>query len=368
MQKRQKIIFKTSLYGIILNIILVAAKVIVGFAANSIAIILEAVNNLTDVFSSLITAVGAKLANRAPDKEHPYGHGRIEHIATFCVSLIILATGLSAIYESAPKILNPPQLNHSIASIIVLIMSIVTKIGISLYFRKAAKAVKSDSLRASGIDAFFDAIISLATLISVILYMTTGLNIEGILGAVISIFILKTGIEVLRESWRDLIGRRTDSQTAIAIKKRIASFPSVSGAYDLALHNYGPGQLIGSVHIQIPDNLTAKDIHKLTREISETIYNEFHAYLTIGIYAENSDTKTNRKIRQDIEAVIATHPEITQLHGFYVDEASKLIAFDIIFDFDYPHKNRSKNQISRALHQLYPNYRLSVTIDVDTSD
>jgi len=368
MGNRNEIIIKTSVRGIIANILLVLAKGIVGFFTNSIAIILEAVNNLTDVISSIITIIGTKLAGRAPDREHPYGHGRIEYIATLAVGIIITATGFGALIDSIPKIITPPAVRHSLISIFVMLASIIVKLLIGLHYRKVSKTIDSDTLSASGTDALFDAIISTSTLVSIVINLLTGANLEGYLACAISIFIVKAGFDVLLESWRDLIGRRVDSELSVAIKKRISKFPNVSGVYDLMLHNYGPLQVIGSVSIQVPDTMTAKELHKLTRDISECIFSEFRVILTIGIYAENTDTPKHRKIRSIIESTIANYPEISQMHGFYVDDSRKTVAFDIIFDFSCPHKTRIKNRLIRNLHNQLPDHQFLITIDIDVSD
>ena len=341
--QRQKLIIRTSLIGILANVVLVIAKIITGLFAHSLAIILEAVNNLTDVLSSVLTIVGTKLAGREPDREHPYGHGRIEYITTMLVGLIILSSGIIAIYEAIKKILAPEEISYGISSLIIMVLAIGAKILIGTHYRKIAKKTQSDTLDASGKDALFDAILSSATVIGIIVNLSTGFNPEGILSILIAIFIIKTGIEILRESWRDLIGRRTNSELSVAIKKRILKFKEVSGAYDLFLHNYGPSQVMGSAHIQIPDNMTASQIDALSRKITEAIYKDFRVLLTVGIYAENSSSEEHREIRKKIDIVLDKYPEAKQMHGFYVDTGHKHITFDVIFDFDFPHKVAMRN-------------------------
>ena len=366
--QRQKLIIRTSLIGILANVVLVIAKIITGLFAHSLAIILEAVNNLTDVLSSVLTIVGTKLAGREPDREHPYGHGRIEYITTMLVGLIILSSGIIAIYEAIKKILAPEEISYGISSLIIMVLAIGAKILIGTHYRKIAKKTQSDTLDASGKDALFDAILSSATVIGIIVNLSTGFNPEGILSILIAIFIIKTGIEILRESWRDLIGRRTNSELSVAIKKRILKFKEVSGAYDLFLHNYGPSQVMGSAHIQIPDNMTASQIDALSRKITEAIYKDFRVLLTVGIYAENSSSEEHREIRKKIDIVLDKYPEAKQMHGFYVDTGHKHITFDVIFDFDFPHKVAMRNKIARETRKLFPDYSVNVTIDIDVSD
>lgn len=365
---RQKTIIKTSIFGILTNLTLVAAKAIVGFLSNSLAIILEAINNATDIISSVVTIVGAKLAGRAPDREHPYGHGRIEYISAFGVGLIIFGAGIGAAKESIPKIFNPPTAHYSAATITIMVIAIIAKIILGRHYRKIGKKVDSDSLTASGTDALFDAALSTATLASIIVNIFTDYNLEGVMGVAISVFIVKASIAVLREAWRDLIGRRVDSELSLAIKKRVLEFDKVIGAYDLQLHNYGPTQVIGSIFIQVPDETTAREIHKITRNISEAIYKEYHVSLTIGIYAENTNTKHHSNLYKTLTDIIAKYPEVKQMHGFYVDDINHIIAFDIIFDIAYPTKNRTRNRILRDMRKHYKGYSYKVAIDIDDTD
>ena len=365
---RQKLIIRTSIIGILANVGLVTIKLITGIFAHSLAIILEAVNNLTDVLSSVLTIVGTKLAGREPDREHPYGHGRIEYITTMVVGIIILTSGLIAIIEAFKKIFNPSDVNYGTISLVIMTIAILAKIILGTHYRKIGKITKSDTLSASGVDALSDAFLSTATLLGIIVNLFTGFNPEGILSAIISIFIIKTGIEILFESWRDLIGRRADSELSVAIKKRILKFKEVSGAYDLFLHNYGPAQVMGAVHIQVSDNMRANEIDSLSRKITEAIYKDFHVLLTVGIYAENSSSEEHREVRKQIDSILANYPEAKQMHGFYIDTEHRHITFDVIFDYGYPHKNTTKNKIARQVRKLCPNYSVNVTIDTDVSD
>lgn len=265
---RQTAIVWTSIIGIITNVVLVGFKMFVGLLAGSIAIILDAVNNLTDVLSSVVTIIGTKLAMRCPDEGHPYGHGRIEYLTTLLVGVIILATGIMAMVESIPKIIHPELADYSWATIVVVVAGIIVKLLLGGYVRRAGKRFASSSLIASGLDALFDAALSFATLVGIIVTLIFQISIDGILGAIISLFIIKTSIEILSDASNEILGRTADRELMRKIKELICTFPEVSGAYDLMLHNYGPTELIGSVQIQVPDQLTAKEIHRLTQEIA----------------------------------------------------------------------------------------------------
>lgn len=365
---RQKIIIKTSIKGIIVNLILVAFKAIVGFLANSVMIILDAVNNLSDALSSTITIAGAKLAAKMPDKEHPYGHGRIEYLASLFIAIIIFTAGIGAFKESIEKIIHPVHSNYTIISLVVITVAVITKFVLGTYVKNTGKKINSQSLIASGTDALFDGIISLSTLIAAIVSMIWHINLEGILGAIISIFIFKSSIEILKVTINDMIGSRIDEELAKKIKETINSFEVVEGAYDLILHNYGPTGMIGSVHIQVPDEMTAKEIHTLTKEIEMKVYKEFNIILTIGIYAANTSDKKFANVKSDLEQIIKKYESILQLHGFYVDTRTNNIMFDLIIDFNEKDPKGVKDRVVLEIKEKYPEYEYSVIIDNDYSD
>ena len=363
---RQRIIIRTSVIGIVTNLVLVAFKMTVGLIAASNAIVLDAVNNLTDVFSSVVTIVGTKLAARRPDREHPYGHGRYEYLAALVVGAIIFSVGAFALVESIPKVFHPELADYSLVSIIVISAAVLVKIFLGLYVKSVGRAQDSASLLASGLDAMFDAVLSFSTLIGIFSTMFFQVSLDGILGVIISLFIIKTSLEILSNSVLDIIGGRSDPGLSRKLHAFVCSFPEVSGAYDLILHDYGPGAYMGSIHIQVPDRLTAKDIHRLTSEISQGALSRYNVTLTVGIYAENSQTKTHQAMRRHLEEIIEHYPAVLQSHGFYVDDQRKLVTFDLVIDYFYREKLKLKNRIVREFRRAYPEYRCRVTLDLDT--
>ena len=366
--EREKIIIKTSFKGIAVNIILVIFKAIVGFVVNSIAIILDAVNNLSDAISSIITIVGTKLAGKAPDKDHPYGHGRIEYFASIIIAVIILFAGLAALKESIEKIIHPAKADYSIASIVIIIVAIFVKFFFGKYVKKTGEKINSQSLVASGTDALFDSIVSLGTLIAAIVSIFFHISIEGIIGALISVVIIKSSIEMLKETINSVIGYRIDKDLAIKIKERVNKFEEVEGVYDLILHDYGPTKMMGSLHIQIPDELTARQIDSLTRKIRAVIYSEFGIIVTIGIYATNISDEESSNIKNSLVEIIKEYPEILQLHGFYLDKESKFISFDLIIGYDAENPNKIRDEVVKKIKEKYVDYNYYAIIDNDFSD
>ena len=361
---RQDKIVKTSIIGIVVNLILVAFKAVVGIVTNSIAITLDAVNNLTDALSSIITIIGTKLAGKAPDKDHPYGYGRIEYFSSVIIAAIVLWAGITAFMESWPKIFTPDVTNYTTVSLVIIAVAVVVKFVLGQYVKKVGEDINSQALVASGSDAFFDAILSLSTLVAAIISIFFNISLEGILGVIISIVIIKASIDMLRETLDSMIGARVDSELSRKIKSSILEVPGVYGAYDLSLHNYGPEDMQGSVHVEIDDSLTALDIQKLSRSISAKIFKEFSIILTVGIYAHN-DTYSN--IRDDLYHIASKYPEVLEIHGFIVYEEEKLITFDIIVDFDADRES-VKEKILSEIKAKHPEFNYVMIDDYDVSD
>lgn len=366
--EREKAIVKVSVVGIAVNAVLVAFKLAVGFLSGSIAIILDGVNNLTDALSSVVTIVGTKLAGKAPDKKHPYGYGKIEYVSSVTVAVIILLAGLTAFRESLDKTLHPAAADYSAVSLIVIAAAVAAKLVLGRYVKAAGRTWHSESLTASGTDAVMDAVISLSTLAAAGVSMAFSVSIEGILGLVISLFILKAGIEILTESMGQLIGARVDSALAGELKDFIGKYPSVLGAYDLSLHQYGPERLIGSVHIELPDDMTAREIHGLTRQIAEDVYRAFGVVLTVGVYASNTADGTAANMKRTLTEILQEYPEVLQMHGFYVDTEKKLIYFDLILDFKTENKAAIDAGVIWRMKERFGEYEFAAVLDSDVSD
>ena len=368
MQDRSKKIVQTSLVGIFANLGLVVIKAIVGLFAMSIAIIMDAINNLSDALSSVITIVGTKLAQKKPDEKHPYGHGRVEYLTSLIISIIIIIAGSAAIVESILAIIENNLPQFEIWSVILIAIAVLVKIAISFFFRHRGKKLNSDALKGSGIEALFDAFLSLGTLIAIIVALIWQVNIEGYIGVIIGLFMIKSGIDVLRGSLSNIIGERTSKETSEAIKKLVCSNPEVKGAYDLIVNNYGPDRGIGSIHIEVDDNLTAKEIHSLSRNISEEVYTQYNVMLTVGIYASNTSNEETKEIRVYLANLVKEYPDIKQLHGFYVDKERMLISFDIILEYKCEKVEEIKNELYQKMREKFPLYNCYIVIDNEFAD
>lgn len=305
---RDQIIVRTSIVGIAANVLLAAFKAAVGVLSNSIAIVLDAVNNLSDALSSVITIVGTKLAGKPADRKHPLGYGRIEYLSAMIISVIVLYAGISSFTESVRKIVHPEKADYSAYALIIVAVAVAVKILLGRYVKGVGVKVNSDSLINSGEDATLDSIISASTLAAAAIYITTGLSLEAWLGAVISVVIIKSGIEMLRDTLSQILGQRADSSLTRQIKEIITSFDGVNGAYDLILHDYGPDRYQGSVHIEVPDTWTADAIDRTERAVAAKVYRETGVLLTgIGIYSMNTkDDEAHRMQNAVTRAVMGT--------------------------------------------------------------
>ena len=367
-ENRDRIIVRTSIIGILANIFLAAFKAAVGIISNSIAVVLDAVNNLSDALSSVITIVGTKLAGKLPDKKHPLGYGRIEYLSAMIVSAIVLYAGITALVESVKKIIHPEKADYSAVALIIIAMAVVVKLALGRYVKAKGKAVNSSALVASGSDALFDAILSASVFASAVFFLVTGISLEAYVGVLISIMILKAGYEMMTDTLDDVLGRRADKETTQQIYQLLKQEPEVRGAYDLVLNNYGPGKDYGSVHIELPDTMTVDQVDELTRRLEARVYRATGVILTgVGVYSYNTKDDDAAKMRNAVQETVLSYEWALQLHGFYANTKDKSLRFDVVMSFDI--KPREGIEIlTRDMKRLFPDYTVQITPDVDVSD
>ena len=365
---REKIIVRTSVIGIITNVFLAAFKAAVGLISHSIAVILDAVNNLSDALSSVITIIGAKLGAKKPDKKHPLGYGRIEYLSSMMVAAIVLYAGITSLVESVKKIIHPEAADYQTVSLIIIAVAIVAKLLLGGYVKKQGEKVNSGALIASGKDASFDAIISASVLASAVIFLIWGISLEAYVGVIISAVIIKAGVEMMIETLNDIIGQRGDPEISKRIKQLVNEEPEVRGAYDLTLFNYGPDKHYGSVHIELPDTMTVDEVDSLTRKVQLKVFQNTGVILTgVGVYSYNTTNDEAAVIRNTIQKKIMSHEWALQMHGFYVDTINKTIRFDVVVSFDIDHRE-ALSIMQEEVRELYPDYAIHIVPDVDVSD
>lgn len=364
---RDSVIIRTSVIGILTNVFLAAFKAAVGIVSHSIAVTLDAVNNLSDALSSIITIVGTKLAGKSPDKKHPLGHGRVEYLSAMIVSGIVLYAGITSAVESVKKIIHPEAAEYSTVSLIIIAVAIAVKLILGKYVKKQGEMVNSGSLVASGSDATFDAILSASVLASAIIFLTTGISLEAWVGVVIAVFIIRSGIEMVTETLDDILGKRADSDVTVRIKRILSEEPEVRGAYDLFLYNYGPDRDYGSVHIELPDTMTVEEVDRLTRRLEAKVYDQTGVVLTgIGVYSYNTSGEAV-KLRSEVTKRVMAHDWALQIHGFYFDMESREVRFDVVMSFDIDHGEGVKI-LTEEMQEAFPDYHFIVVPDIDISD
>ena len=366
--KRDRIIVRTSAVGIMTNVLLAAFKAAVGLASHSIAVVLDAVNNLSDALSSVITIVGTKLSGKLPDKKHPLGYGRIEYLSAMIVAGIVLYAGITSFVESVKKIIHPEEPEYSAVSIVIIAVAVVVKIVLGKYVKAQGERVNSGALVASGSDAMFDAVLSFSVLISAIVFLVFEVSLEAYVGAVISCFIVKAGFEMMSETVNEILGQRPDRETTAKIKRLLADEPGVRGAYDLILYNYGPDKNLASVHLELPDTMTVEEVDRLTRRLERRVYGETGVILVgVGVYSCNTGDNEAARIFKDVQDKVLAHEWAVQLHGFHVDVSAKEMRFDVVMSFDIRPKE-GVEILRKEIGQAYPGYAVLIIPDVDVSD
>ncbi|SET86638.1 cation diffusion facilitator family transporter [[Clostridium] aminophilum] len=366
---RDRIIIRTSIIGILANVGLAAFKASVGLFSNSIAIVMDAVNNISDAGSSLITIVGTKLAGREPDKKHPFGYGRIEYLTAMIIAVIVLYAGLKSLEESVKAILHPETPEYSTVSLVIIAAGVLVKIVLGRYVKATGEKVNSHSLINSGQDAMMDSVISASTLAAALVYILTGISLEAWLGALISLVIIKAGIEMLKETLSQILGESVDPELASVIKNTVKSFPQVIGAYDLVLNNYGPDTFNGSVHIEVPDTCTANELDELIRSIQYKVYTEHKVVLTaVGVYSVNTKNDRAAEVERELRHKVMEIPNIRQMHGFYLSETNKTIRFDTVVSFNEKDREGLHRRLNELVETQYPGYTAQIVLDTDFSE
>ena len=367
MNRSQKII-RTSIIGIVANVLLASFKAVVGLLAGSVAIVMDAVNNLSDALSSVITIIGTKLSERPADRQHPFGFGRVEYFSAIIIAVLVLCAGVTSLIESMKKIIEPTDPDYTTVTLIVVSVAIVVKLILGQFVKKQGQQLKSDALIASGSDALFDAVITLATLISAGIMLLWNVSLDGILGALISLVIIKAGFEMLASPVNELLGARISPELVRDIKQEVGAFEGVHGVFDIILHNYGPNLLIGSLHISVLDTMDAHQIHGLTRRISEQMFEKHGIIMTVGVYAIATGENKRSQLQSTVMQALAKHPEIVQVHGFYYFEKEHRVSVDVVPDISVHDEVALCAQLTKELKALVTDEEISIVVDHNYSE
>ncbi|BDR70806.1 cation diffusion facilitator transporter [Clostridium tetani] len=363
--------FLGSMVGILSNTILFIVKIVVGILSNSISVTADAFNNLSDVASSVITLIGFKLSSKPADKEHPFGHGRIEYISALVVSFMVILVGLEFVKTSYNRIVNPVDINFQVIPFILIVLSIFTKVWLSRFNKYIGDSINSSALQASSFDALSDVITSSCVALSLILSMWISFPIDGYIGIVVSLFIMYSGYTLIKETLNPLLGEAADPQLVKDITEETLNYPYIGGVHDLIVHNYGPGRCLASIHAEVPDNISIVDIHEIIDKAEKEISEKLNLELVIHMDPINSDNKEINSIQKEVEEILLKYPTIKSFHDFRVVGSGefKNLIFDIVIDYSVPftdelHKNL-KDNISKDIKKIHPSYNTIITIDRD---
>ncbi|MEW9096386.1 MAG: cation diffusion facilitator family transporter [Clostridiaceae bacterium] len=363
--------FLGSTVGIIVNTILFIVKLFVGIITKSISVTADAFNNLSDATSSLITMIGFKLASKPADKEHPFGHGRIEYLSGLVVSFMVILVGFEFIKSSYSRIVNPVPVQFKTLSFILLLLSIGTKVWLSRFNSFIGKKINSTALQASSLDALGDVFTSSCVALSLVISKWTTFPIDGYIGVLVSLFIMYSGYSLIKDTLSPLLGEAPDKDLANKIINGVLSYRYISGIHDLVIHNYGPGKFMASIHAEVPQDISLVEIHEIIDRAEKELSEKLNIILVIHMDPINTDDKTVNYAREELEKIIKNYPEINSLHDFRIvgEGEKKNLIFDIVIDYKQPLTEEFQNNIiesiNRDIKNIHPQYNAVITIDRD---
>ena len=368
---RSKYGYLGGVVGIIANFILFAVKFSVGLLTSSIAIMADAFNNLSDMASSIITIVGFKLASMPPDKEHPFGHGRLEYISALIVAFMVMLVGFQFVKSSINRILNPVPIKFEIIPFILLFLSILIKVWLSRFNKFMGDKINSSALKAASVDAMGDVFTSSTVLVAFLASKFTSLPIDGYAGILVSVAILYAGYSLVKETISPLLGEAPDPELVKQINQAILSYEHIEGVHDLIIHNYGVGKSIASVHAEIPADIDIMTIHDIIDKAEREISEKFKTHLVIHMDPICAETEEVAYIRREVEKIIKYNPVIKSMHDFRVVNQGEIqdLTFDVVVDnakmIKIMTEEELKEDIINAIKDVHPEYNCFITIDRD---
>ena len=336
--------------GIVVNILLSIVKLVIGIIANSISIISDALNNITDVGSSVVTMIGFKISQKKIDKDHPWGHGRMEYITAFIVDIIILMVGFELLKSSIDKIIHPelPAVNN--VTIIILVIAVLTKLWLFLFYKKIAKMIDSNAIKGNAYDSISDSISTLVVLISAVVAKLCGVSIDGYASLIVSVFILFTGYKAIKETVDLLLGMKPDPEFIKDIEDEAKKYEMISGIHDIMVHDYGPGRKIVSFHAEVPADGDICKVHDIIDQMEQDLFEKFNCITTIHMDPIVVDNKEINDMRDFTEKIVKELNSEFSIHDFRMTDGGKRV--NLIFDLVVPRdKEYDKEEIIKNVQQ-----------------
>ncbi len=356
--------------GIVCNLLLFAAKLIIGTISGSVSITADAVNNLSDASSSIVTLVGFRLAQKPEDEEHPYGHARIEYLSGLTVAALILIIGVQLAKSSFEKILHPEAVDFSVALVLVLVLSIGVKLWMALFNRDLGKRISSTSLIATAADSRNDVISTGAVLAAAVIAQVTGWNLDGYIGFLVALFILYSGVEIAKETISPLLGAPADEELVHMVKNEVLHYDDrILGVHDLMVHDYGPGQTFASIHVEVDRNEDVMEIHNMIDNIERMFLQDHHIHLTIHYDPVVTDDAEVRRMREKVDQKLREIDPRLSFHDFRMvvgPEHTNLI-FDVVVPYEMRcQEEEIQRKLEEALQEPGQRYYLVLTFDAES--
>ena len=356
-----------SITGIICNIFLSAMKFIIGTVSGSVAITADAVNNLSDTASSIISLFSTRISSRPADKEHPFGHGRMEYVATLILSIAIINVGIEFFKESLDRIMHPSALTFSTVTFVLLLVSIGVKLWMYFFDKSLTKPLDLSVLNAAAMDSLFDAVTTSVTVASLIVYVFTGHSIDGIASLIVSVIIIWEGISLVKDTVSPLIGGEMDPEIADRISEIVKQDPTVIGVHDLVIHSYGPEKTMATIHIEVPNRMTLEEAHAVADIAERKVRRDLGIVLVAHVDPVEINDKRTNKIREQIEHILKILDPALTFHDLQVTfgEAGTIVSFDLVVPYSYTtsDEDRVMNQVISLLREFDPKTECAVTID-----
>ena len=362
---REGVISATSILNVSVNLIVALFKIIVGALASSIAIISEGVNNATDALTSVMTFIGNKLANKKRDAKHPFGYGRVEYLTNLIISLIILVSGIELLIRSIKLIIHPEKLNISFFSLFVVAVTAIVKFLLGTFTISEGKRVSSDALEAIGKDCRNDSFISLATIISALVFLFTNKSIDAYAGVFTSSMVIRAGYEILSSTVSELLGQPADHELVSKLYREIRQTDGVINAVDMVLHNYGPEIYSGSCNLEIDHKKSLGEVYDILHALQMKIMYEYHIAMVFGLYAVDKDSRISKKLHKQIAEYVKAHEHIKSYHAIYFDKHSDKLYCDLVVDYEIHDFDEVIRDFTSYLKELYPDRDIIVNIDTE---
>ena len=362
---REDIITVTSGLGIIANLLIATTRVLIGVISSSIAIVSEGVNNFADVFTSILALLGTKLAKKHPDEKHPFGYGRIEYLASLIIAALILVTGTETLISSVKLVFNPEEMSLSYLAIAIIAVTAVIKFCLGIYTIKMGEKASSVSLVGVGTESRNDSFASIITIVTALIYLLFHVSLDAYAGIIISLLILKAGIDVLKETLSDLLGRPGEKELAAELYRRIRRTDGIIAAADMMLHNYGPDSWSGSVNVEIDHSKTVGEIYKFLHELQLDIMHELNVTMVFGVYAVDNDHEEMRALRAVIGRFVKEHAHIKNFHAVYIEPETGKIYCDFIVDYKLRDWDGLRDAFIDYMRKEYGPAEIELTIETE---